>query len=170
MLTTANLLILDEPTNHLDIPAREALEQALVEYAGTLLVVSHDRYFLNRLISRLLYLRQGTCDAYPGNYADYQAHLAAQASAQQPTPSAKKTPQAPPRQRPRQPRRRTPGVIEQEVSHLEAELAALQAALETHSGEEWQRLRDLSTQQGTLAARLEELIEEWEESMAGDSE
>src|SRR5919201_3748360 len=93
MLSTANLLILDEPTNHLDIPAREALEQALVAYPGTLLIVSHDRYFLNRIISRLLYLRDGTCVSYAGNYADYQAQLASQAAVQPQTQSAKKTPQ-----------------------------------------------------------------------------
>ena len=67
MLSSANLLILDEPTNHLDIPAREALESALAEYPGAVLIVSHDRYFVDRMVSRLLYLRAGRCDAYPGN-------------------------------------------------------------------------------------------------------
>ena len=81
MLSTANLLILDEPTNHLDIPAREALEEALIAYPGTLLLVSHDRYFLDRVITCLLYMHNGTCETYPGNYSAYQAHLAAQASA-----------------------------------------------------------------------------------------
>ena len=89
MLSTANLLVLDEPTNHLDIPAREVLEQALA-YPGTLLIVSHDRYFLDCIISRLLYLRDGTCTSYAGNYTDYQAHLAAQTAAQQPAPGVKK--------------------------------------------------------------------------------
>ena len=73
MLSPANFLVLDEPTNHLDIPAREALEQALSDYAGTLLLVSHDRYFVDRVVSRLLYMRHGVCDAYPGNYSAYQA-------------------------------------------------------------------------------------------------
>jgi len=174
MLSTANLLILDEPTNHLDIPAREALEQALVVYPGTLLIVSHDRYFLNRIISRLLYLRDGTCVSYPGNYADYQAHVAAQTSAQQQAPSVKKTPQGPPqqrptpRQRPRPVKRRKPSVIEQDISHIEAELGAVQAAIEAHNDTEWQRLTELSTQQSTLAARLEGLMAEWEESMAAE--
>ena len=86
MLSTANLLVLDEPTNHLDIPAREVLEQALATYPGTLLIVSHDRYFLDRIISRLLYLRDGTCTSYAGNYTDYQAPLAVQTAVQQPAP------------------------------------------------------------------------------------
>ena len=168
MLSTANLLVLDEPTNHLDIPAREVLEQALAAYPGTLLVVSHDRYFLNRIISRLLYLRDGTCVSYAGNYADYQAHLAARTVAQQQAPSVKKTSQTLVRPRPRPARHRKPGVIEQEISHLEAEIATVQTAIEAHDGTDWQRLTELSTQQGTLAAQLESLLEEWEESMAAE--
>ena len=161
MLSTANLLVLDEPTNHLDIPAREVLEQALAAYSGTLLMVSHDRYFLNRIISRLLYLRDGTCVSYAGNYADYQAHLAARTSAQQQAPGVKKTSQTLARPRPRSTKRRKPGVIEQEISYLEAEIAAVQTAIEAHDGTDWQRLTELSTQQGTLAAQLESLLEEW---------
>jgi len=168
MLSTANLLVLDEPTNHLDIPAREVLEQALAAYPGTLLVVSHDRYFLNRIISRLLYLRDGTCVSYAGNYADYQAHLAARTAAQQQAPSVKKTSRTLARPRPRHARRRKPGVIEQEISRLEAEIATVQTAIEAHDGTDWQRLTELSTQQGTLAAQLESLLEEWEESMAAE--
>jgi ATP-binding cassette subfamily F protein 3 len=168
MLSTANLLVLDEPTNHLDIPAREVLEQALTAYPGTLLVVSHDRYFLNRIISRLLFLRDGRCGSYPGNYAAYQAHLAAQTSAQQQAPSIKKASQTLARPRPRPARRRKPGVIEQEISHLEAEIAAVQTAIEAQDGTDWQHLTELSAQQGTLAAQLESLLEEWEESMAAE--
>jgi ATP-binding cassette subfamily F protein 3 len=167
MLSTANLLVLDEPTNHLDIPAREVLEQALVAYPGTLHIVSHDRYFLDRIVSRLLYLRDGTCTSYAGNYTDYQAHLAAQTAVQAPAPGVKKTVHVPPpRLRPRPARRRKPGVIEDEIHCLEAEIAAVQRAIEAHDGTDWQRLTELSTQHGTLAARLEHLLEEWEESMA----
>ena len=168
MLSTANLLVLDEPTNHLDIPAREVLEQALAAYPGTLLIVSHDRYFLNRIISRLLYLRDGTCTSYEGNYADYQAYLSAQTVAPQLAPSVKKAAQPPARPRVRPARRRKPGVIEQEIHRLEAEISVLQTAIEAHDSTDWQRLTELSTQQGTLAARLENLLEEWEESMAAE--
>jgi len=166
MLSTANLLVLDEPTNHLDIPAREMLEQALVAYPGTLFIVSHDRYFLDCIISRLLYLHDGTCTSYAGNYTDYQARLATQTAAPQPAPGVKKTSPVSPRLRPRLTKRRKPSVIEDEIHHLEAEIAAVQAAIETHDGTDWQRLTELSTQHGTLTARLESLLEEWEESMA----
>jgi hypothetical protein len=70
------------------------------------------------------------------------------------------------RPRVRPARRRKPGVIEQEIQCLEAEVAALQTAIEAHDSADWQRLAELSTQQGTLAARLERLLKEWEESMA----
>src|SRR5205814_6268392 len=70
MLRPRNLLALDEPTNHLDIPAREVLEEALVEYEGTVIVISHDRYFLDRVATKILHLhaRRGTLHA--GNYTD----------------------------------------------------------------------------------------------------
>jgi ABC-type multidrug transport system ATPase subunit len=66
-----NLLLLDEPTNHLDIDSREALEEALEEFPGTLLAVSHDRYFINRLAHKVWMLDQGEVTAYLGNYNDY---------------------------------------------------------------------------------------------------
>jgi ATP-binding cassette subfamily F protein 3 len=168
MLSPANLLVLDEPTNHLDIPAREVLEEALVAYPGTLLVVSHDRYFLNRIISRLLYLRDGTCTSYLGNYTDYQAYIAIQPVAPQPAPGVKKAVQPTPSPRPRVVRRRKPSTIEQDISRIEAELATLQATIAAHDNADWQGLTALSTQQGTLTQRLERLMEEWEASMAAE--
>jgi len=72
MLSKANLLLLDEPTNHLDIASREAIEQALLEYEGTLLIVSHDRYFINRLADRLYYMDNGKLTEYIGNYDDFE--------------------------------------------------------------------------------------------------
>lgn len=72
MLSKANLLLLDEPTNHLDIASREAIEQALLEYEGTLLIVSHDRYFINRLADRLYYMDNGELTEYIGNYDDFE--------------------------------------------------------------------------------------------------
>jgi ATP-binding cassette subfamily F protein 3 len=72
MLFPRNLLVLDEPTNHLDIPARETLEEALAAYEGTLLVVSHDRYFLDRICTRLLVLEGSALEAHLGNYSDWR--------------------------------------------------------------------------------------------------
>ena len=76
LLTNANVLLLDEPTNHLDIPAREALEAALAEYPATLFIISHDRYLLNSLATKLLIFDGnlgGTANLFEGNYAEYAA-------------------------------------------------------------------------------------------------
>ena len=163
MLTKANLLVLDEPTNHLDIPACEVLEQALADYPGTLLIVSHDRYFLDRVIDRLLVLHDGVCMSHAGNYSDYQAALAAPA----PVQVVKARKKAPPPPRRRGIKRRTPGSIEREIAQVEAEIAALQAELETrHDPSDWQQLADISSRQGDASERLQQLLEEWEKSMA----
>ena len=71
MLSHANFLILDEPTNHLDIQSREILEEALQNYTGTVLYVSHDRYFINQTATRILDLTKGGLNSYSGNYDDY---------------------------------------------------------------------------------------------------
>lgn len=72
-LTNANFLLLDEPTNNLDIASAEVLEDALGEFEGTLLVISHDRYFLDRVVDRIVELEEGALTEYIGNYSDYQS-------------------------------------------------------------------------------------------------
>lgn len=72
LLYKPNFLLLDEPTNHLDIPAKEAIEEALVDYEGTILVVSHDRYFLDIVVERILELSEGRIKNYLGNYTYYK--------------------------------------------------------------------------------------------------
>lgn len=74
MLSPANFLILDEPTNHLDIHSKEILEYALREYTGTLLIVSHDRYFINTVATRIFELRDKKLYNFIGNYDYYEAH------------------------------------------------------------------------------------------------
>ena len=71
MLSKSNLLLLDEPTNHLDITSREALEDALLSYDGTVLVISHDRYFLNKVVNKILELNKNGIKEYLGNYSYY---------------------------------------------------------------------------------------------------
>jgi ATP-binding cassette subfamily F protein 3 len=71
MLSRANFLLMDEPTNHLDILSKEVLENALMNYSGTVLLVSHDRYFLNKVTTRVIELSQEGCLQYNGNYSYY---------------------------------------------------------------------------------------------------
>ena len=75
LLENANVLLLDEPTNHLDIPSREVLEEALAEYPATIFMISHDRYFLNKLVNKLLVFENGTAKLFIGTYAEYEAHV-----------------------------------------------------------------------------------------------
>ncbi|MEN9877294.1 MAG: hypothetical protein RLZZ158_333 [Cyanobacteriota bacterium] len=79
LLTPCNLLVLDEPTNHLDIPAKQMLEEALMEYEGAVLVVSHDRYFISRVANKIVELRDGELLEYRGDYAYYQQKKAEEA-------------------------------------------------------------------------------------------
>ena len=80
LLSPCNLLVLDEPTNHLDIPAKQMLEDALMEYEGAALVVSHDRYFIARVANRIVELRDGELVLYRGDYAYYQEKKAEEAA------------------------------------------------------------------------------------------
>ncbi|MDY2649251.1 ABC-F family ATP-binding cassette domain-containing protein [Pyramidobacter sp. SM-530-WT-4B] len=90
LMNPSNFLILDEPTNHLDMTTRELFQQALLAYDGTLLIVSHDRYFLNQLAQRVWELRDGTLHDYAGNYSRFieqrQASLALNVPAVDPDP------------------------------------------------------------------------------------
>lgn len=104
LLRSPNVLILDEPTNHLDIPSREVLENALAEFPGTIISVSHDRYFLDRICNRLMVMRPGAHRVFPGNYTTYieayeaerlAARTADEAARRTAAPTAKSSPTAP---------------------------------------------------------------------------
>ncbi len=81
LLMPCNLVVLDEPTNHLDIPAKQMLEDALIEYDGAVLVVSHDRYFISRVANKIVEIRDGELMLYRGDYAYYQQKKAEEAEA-----------------------------------------------------------------------------------------
>jgi ATP-binding cassette subfamily F protein 3 len=81
LLMPCNLVVLDEPTNHLDIPAKQMLEDALIEYDGAVLVVSHDRYFISRVANKIVEIRDGELVLYRGDYAYYREKKAEEAAA-----------------------------------------------------------------------------------------
>ncbi|QZY54254.1 ATP-binding cassette domain-containing protein [Crassaminicella profunda] len=91
MLSKANFLLIDEPTNHLDIASKEALEEALTNYDGTLLVISHDRYFLNKVTTKILDLSKNGATEYLGNYKYYQEKKKQLEECTIPTTEIKKT-------------------------------------------------------------------------------
>jgi len=72
MLADANFLLLDEPTNNLDLQSREVLEDALERFEGTVLAISHDRYFLNKIVDRIEELDDGQLTGYPGDFTEYE--------------------------------------------------------------------------------------------------
>ncbi len=180
MLFPRNVLVLDEPTNHLDIPARETLEDALGAYEGTLITVSHDRYFLDRICTRLLVIEGTHVEAHVGNYSDWRERLKASAA---PVPQAKPAPPPKPaarpisaanatrdgdKQREREQRRlaRRVETLEADVSKLEAELAAVRADLVGDHAGDWQKLHALAERERELDTLLARRIAEWEAASA----
>ncbi len=125
-----NVLVLDEPTNHLDLWSRDSLEQALKGFDGTLLFVSHDRYFLDRVASDVLVVEPGHWACYDGNYSDYVLFLknrdAELKAAAERSPAASKGPATDDRRSSREPRRKRKFPY-RKVEDIEAEIAATEA-------------------------------------------
>ncbi len=162
-LTGANFLILDEPTNHLDIQAREVLEDVLDEYPGTILLVSHDRYLLNRLCDRVLVLENGILSEFRGNYDDYRMHKVQTAACTQPTQAVKEK-----QLRPRQTRSRALQQVkslEQEIEQVEREIKEVENRMaDTATYIQAGEAQRLSQQYAELSNRLADLMEKWEQA------
>ena len=160
-----NLLILDEPTNHLDIDSREWLEQAVEEFDGTLLFVSHDRYFINRFATRVWELEDHAITDYPMGFMQYrqvreEAHRAAQAAAVPVQP--KKQASAGRGNRAQQAARRKLTICETAIAKLEASLAALDQDMEAAACDA-EKLGKLYRQHQEVEAELEREMTRWEE-------
>jgi len=168
MLSRANFLLLDEPTNHLDIPSREVLEEALAEFEGTILVVTHDRYFLDQIINKLLVVDNQTIEMHLGNYSDY---LARKTKREEPVSAAaepvkKETDdweQLRQKRRERRKKEREKQKLDQEIQRIEERLAKIDDLLHDEKVQsDWQRLAELGDEQRLLESRLEELYPQWE--------
>ncbi len=162
----ANVLVLDEPTNHLDIPSREALERALSDYPGTIITVSHDRYFLDRVATEILHFENGSATYHTGSYTDYYEHCHRQQSEAAAETSRQKAASRPEKSRvksqPKQ-RHRPVEMIEQEIHALEQEMADLAEKLSSPALD-WghEEYAAVSERQHQISARLEQLYGEWE--------
>jgi ATP-binding cassette subfamily F protein 3 len=122
MLSGANLLLLDEPTNHLDISSREALEDALLGFGGTMLIISHDRYFINKLATRIAVLTPGGLDSYVGGYDAYAARIKAPLAVKRETKPAADNDYLKQKEA-----RRTQRMLESRLARAEAAVEALEA-------------------------------------------
>lgn len=179
MLSEANFLILDEPTNHLDIASKEILEKALNDYTGTVLYVSHDRYFINQTATRILDLVNGTFVNYIGNYDYYlekkEELTAAYAGISEiSTPSvsstsvesdtkmdwkAQKEAQAKKRKRQNDLKKTEDAIAKLEERDSEIDELMTQEEVFTNSV----RCRELSEEKAKIAEELETLYMRWEE-------
>ena len=167
MLAGHNLLLLAEPTNHLDITSREALEQALDGYTGTVLAVSHDRYFINRMAHRILRLTHTGCDAYLGNYDVYAEKCREQTEIQTkiaPVASKVNSYQQQKEQASRKRKLTTQlSRAEQAIETLETEIANLQAQLSAGNTADYEALMLLTAQLDEKQRDLDEKMLLWAE-------
>ena len=168
MLSRANFLLLDEPTNHLDIASRQALENALMGYEGTLLVVSHDRYLINKIADRIYYLEEGGVTEYIGNYDDFLDRR----RREQIQSAATERPEAPKgndyklrKELQSELRKLTTRVkrLEEENDAVETTIAQLTQTLSNPQvASDYQKAMDLTAQIDEQKAKQEDLLSEWE--------
>ena len=171
-----NLLILDEPTNHLDIASREWIEEAVTDYEGTLLFVSHDRYFIKQFATRIWMIQDGHIIDFRGTFEEFrefqerqkQLELAARVTPARPAAGKKEPAPEPPA------KKRTGGtkMLEKQVNAAEREVAKAEEQLETLSAQmeeaatDYVRLQELCEQKEALEGELSALYEKWEELSA----
>ncbi len=163
LLAMPNFLLLDEPTNHLDIDAKESLETALSEYGGTVLAISHDRYFINKLATRILKLDETGIQSYDGNY-DYYLEKRQDIKESRETAAPKKENSYREEKAMRAEERKKKNryaKIEAEIEETER-LIAEKNALLTAAGADYQKAMELSGTIEALEKALDALYEEWE--------
>lgn len=163
-----NLLLLDEPTNHLDLKSREVLESALLNYEGTVITVSHDRYFINKLCTDILWFDGGTATAFCGNYEDFLS-----VKPQEETPSKKPKKQMSAggaKYKEKKELRSEIARLKSKAKHLEEEILTLENRADEINallcdGEvtsDYLRVSELSEELGVISEKTERLMTEWD--------
>jgi ATP-binding cassette subfamily F protein 3 len=182
-----NVMLLDEPTNHLDVYTREALEEALENFTGALIVVSHDRYFIDRVAENIILVEDGAAEVYRGNYSELVEQMKAGAAAPVDTRSAAFQAAAPPAssrqaEAPKVVVDRTVDRTEQRqrakrIRKIDEEIAALEARIAAAEGErernelllcsqevfrDGERVKKIQQQQTDLKSMIDLLYGKWE--------
>ncbi|MDD5923762.1 MAG: ABC-F family ATP-binding cassette domain-containing protein [Clostridia bacterium] len=166
MLSGANLLLLDEPTNHLDIPSREVLEDAIAEYKGTVIAVSHDRYFINKLATRICMMTNEGLKNTIGGYDDYISNLNSEV--------AKASPKVEPKVNDYKLRKERQSEInrlrgkikrtEAEIDEFDAKISEINELLSTPEvSADFQKIMELTEEINNLSTKQDELMHNWEE-------
>ncbi|WP_274649109.1 ABC-F family ATP-binding cassette domain-containing protein [Paenibacillus humicola] len=181
MLARANVLILDEPTNHLDLYSKEVLESALIDYEGTLLFISHDRYFLNKMTERIVELTPQGMHHFLGNYDEMvekkqeieqirleNAQDKQVAAVPIPETAAPKSYEADKQaKRDERNRQRKQELLEQEIARLEEEIAELEIELaDPDIYNDYVRVQSIQTDIDTKKAQLQTAYDAWEELLS----
>lgn len=172
MLKGSNFLLLDEPTNHLDASSREELEKTLLDYSGTMLIVSHDRYFINKIADRILLLTNNGVKEYLGNYDYYLERTTAEKQGVVLTESKKEKKEKPQndyflqKQKQSEERKRQTKLkkAETEIERLDEEIAKTQELLSSEEvAADYEKLMELSKLLEDLQKQQEEQYKIWEE-------
>lgn len=168
LMTAPNILILDEPTNDLDIQTLTILEDYLDGFDGIVITVSHDRYFLDRVVSRIFAFENGKIQQYEGGYSDYliAAEVRRDSAAVESAKTAAETKAKEPRMQSRKLRfsyneEREYAVIDEQIEQLEAKLAQLTAEAEA-AASNYGRLTEIMAEKENLEQQLEDKMERWE--------
>ncbi|GMV91455.1 MAG: ABC transporter ATP-binding protein [Candidatus Hydrogenedentota bacterium] len=175
ILEGANVLLLDEPTNHLDIASREALESALEEFPGSILMVSHDRALIDRLVTKLVILEHGHTRVHLGNYSHYKWKRAETESTAERKSTGevlkirrgKKPPRDKAAQKERRKQRNQLEDIERDIAEIEEMITAIEGRFPTLDPADFQALQDLTAEYEGLKKDLGDMYQEWER-LAGE--
>ncbi len=179
LLVSRNFLLLDEPTNHLDLPSCEILEEALAHFDGTVVLVSHDRYFLERVATRVLHLENSVLTQYSGTWSDYVSHQRklADALAQAAGPSAESRASVSEKAeknkgrdgyqeqkrlaREQEKRARRVSELEALIAKGEGQIAELRTKLSSAPGGDWEKIAELADQEQALVRQIDGWTDEW---------
>ncbi len=178
LLQRPNLLLMDEPTNHLDLASRDALEDALSAFQGTLIIISHDRWFIDRICNKVVHVEHQRLEDYPGNYSEYLARRAREAAAEEGAATADAKNQVNQRRQRRRDaaelrerHREATGTLRKQVQALEVEIQRAEAAIGSIDASladpqiygQGQKVQELAMERGRRCAELDGHYGRWAE-------